>query len=258
MAQSLRTKISDKTKDDYPFAKRILDYKKFFKFYFVPIVSIVLFFIVLAFAIIPNITHLINGFEEGQKLKEDTQKLDKRIAKLRKMQEEDERNNYILSKINQIIPTDKSEVVRFRQKVANIGTNKGLSVDSLQAGEVILSEDGRKSNNESRTGFQLTEIPSRFTFVGDFYGFRELLKELYAGDDFFIISLMELNVNNSRFDVPSWKGNFDLTKYQFYEDIETRDYSKVAESEPINKSVIRFIENNFGIFADVDEYEEEY
>lgn len=245
MAQgNISTKIIDKRKDeDYPFAKRVRDYKKLLRFYIIPITSVSIFLFILLFTIIPNVRYMIDGFEEGKELKQESKELDTRIERLTAMQERDDANKQLLANINQIIPSEQSEVVRFRQKVAGVGTGRGLAVDSLQAGELIIGED---SVIESTSSFELIEIPSRFAFTGSFNGFRELFRELYSGDDFFVISSMDLNVNNFGFGTDSWEGRFDLTKYQFYEEGESSDYANVPETQPVNQEVLRFLEENFG------------
>lgn len=248
MAQNISTKIVDKTKeDDYLFAKKFRNYRGLVRFYLIPITSVLIFLLILVFTIVPNVKYMVDGFEEGQKLKQESKVLDDRINILTSMQEEDSRNLQILSKVNQIIPSEKSEVVRFRQKVAGIGTGKGLIIDSLQAGEIITDE-GDQDSIFSKSNSRLIEIPSRFGFTGQFGGFRELFSDLYAGVDFFVISKMDLDVNNvNSGKLNSWEGRFDLTKYQFYEDNSNIDYANVPETEPINQEVVRFIEENFGI-----------
>lgn len=248
MAQNISTKIVDKTKeDDYPFAKRIRDYRGLVRFYLIPILSVLIFLFIFIFTIVPNVKHMIDGLEEGKELKDESKLLDDRIDRLTSMKEYDSHNLEILSKINQLIPSEQSEVVRFRQKVAGVGIGKGLTVDSLQAGEVIIDE-GEKNIVSSTTNFQLIEIPSRFGFTGQFGGFRGLFNDLYAGADFFVISKMDLDVNNVNSGRWSaWEGRFDLTKYQFYEDNSIRDYANVPETEPINQEVIKFLEENFGM-----------
>lgn len=241
---NISTKIIDKTKDDdYPFAKRVRDYRKLIRFYIIPIISVILFLAILVFGIVPNVRYMIDGFQEGQELKNESKELDARIDRLASMKQRDQDNRQLLSKINSLIPSEQSEVVRFRQKVAGIGVGKGLSVESLQAGELII-EDNR--NIIETSGSQLIEIPSRFGFTGLFNGFRELFRELYSGEDFFIISNMDLNVNNFNIGVDSWEGRFDLVKYQFYEEGTVNDYLNVRETEPVNQEVLRFLEDNFG------------
>lgn len=244
--RNISTKIIDKTKDeDYPFAKKVRDYRKLVRFYIIPIISVAIFFFILLFTVVPNVRYMIDGFEEGQELKRESKELDKRIDRLSAMKQNDSENRQLLSKINQIIPSEQSEVVRFRQKVAGVGTRKGLEVDSLQAGELIVEENS-ENVIDSSSGFQLIEIPSRFSFTGSFNSFRELFKELYSGEDFFVISNMDLNVNNFSFGVDSWEGRFDLTKYQFYEEGDSSDYANVPETQPVNQEVLKFLEDNFG------------
>ena len=247
MPQNISSKFSDKRKDeDYVFAKKVRDYRKIIRFYIIPIASVLIFLTILVLTIVPNVKYMLDGLEKGKELRETSKLLDSRISRLESMRDQHDRNTQILSTVNSIIPSEQSEVVRFRQKVAGIGSGNNLQIDSLQAGETIIEE--RDTNVVSKTtNFQLIEIPSKFAFNGPFDGFRDLFVELYSGNDFFIISRMNLDIDNSSRSSESWKGNFDLTKYQFYEDDNVRDYAEIPETELVNLEVIKFIENNFGL-----------
>jgi Tfp pilus assembly protein PilO len=195
MAQNISNKIIDKTKeDDYVFAKKVRDYRKLLRFYIIPFVSVLIFVFLLIFTIIPNINYMIDGLDEAKELKVQSTQLDARITKLGKLKDDEERYLQILSKVNQIIPSEQSEVVKFRQKVAGFATDEGLEIQSLKAGENIL-DDNRNIEPENSNN-QLIEIPSKFSFTGNFDSFRELLKKLYSGEDFFIITNMDIDVNN--------------------------------------------------------------
>jgi len=247
MAENIGNKIVDKTKeDDYVFAKKVRDYKKLIKFYLIPIVSVLLFLVILIFTVIPNVKYMLDGLEEAKALRDKSDQLDARIERLKVLQEQQDRDKEILAKIDEIIPSERSEVVKFRQKVASTGVEQGLSVETLQAGEIIIEENDKNIINKTGN-LQLIEIPSKFSFSGNFDSFRQLFRNLYAGDDFFIISNMDLDVNNIVSRNSSWKGQFDLTKYQFSEERATQNYADVPETEPVNQEVVRFIEDNFGI-----------
>ena len=245
MAQNISNKIIDKTKeDDYVFAKKVRDYRKLLRFYIIPFVSVLIFVFLLIFTIIPNINYMIDGLDEAKELKVQSTQLDARITKLGKLKDDEERYLQILSKVNQIIPSEQSEVVKFRQKVAGFATDEGLEIQSLKAGENIL-DDNRDIELENSNN-QLIEIPSKFSFTGNFDSFRELLKKLYSGEDFFIITNMDIDVNNLNLTGVNWKGQFDITKYQFSQSDLQDDFSDISESENINNGVILYIEQNFG------------
>lgn len=245
MAQTISNKIVDKrSDDDYVFAKKRQDYKKLLRFYIFPIISIIIFLIIFVFTIIPNVKYMINGLEEGQDLKEESEALDRRIAQLKTLKSREVENQQILDKVNVIIPSEQSEVVKFRQKVAQLAMSKGLAVESLQAGENIIDEEDSIIDG---AGNQLIEIPSKFSFSGDFNSFRELFLTLYEGEDFFIITNMDLDRNNFGANAGNWKGQFDLTKYQFSLRQSEDEYINIPESQTVNQQVINFIEQNFGI-----------
>lgn len=244
MADNISNKIVDKRgEEDYVFAKKTRNYKKLFRFYLFPIISISIFIIILVFTIIPNVNYMIDGLQEGKQLKKESEELDGRIALLKTLQSREEENQQILTKVNQIIPSEQSEVVKFRQKVAGLATSEGLNVESLQAGENRVDDDDAQQED---TNNQLIEIPSKFSFAGDFDSFRRLFIKLYEGEDFFIITNMDLDVNRFGQSAGAWKGQFDLTKYQFSERQTEDDYLNVSEKQPVNQSVINFIEQNFG------------
>ena len=162
MPQNISSKFSDKRKDeDYVFAKKVRDYRKIIRFYIIPIASVLIFLTILVLTIVPNVKYMLDGLEKGKELRETSKLLDSRISRLESMRDQHDRNTQILSTVNSIIPSEQSEVVRFRQKVAGIGSGNNLQIDSLQAGETIIEE--RDTNVVSKTtNFQLIEIPSKF------------------------------------------------------------------------------------------------
>lgn len=247
MADNVSSKVIDKSKDeDYPFRKRVIDYRKFIKFYFIPILSVLIFLVIVVFTVVPSVVDMLEGLDEVKQLEAKSDELDKRIARLEQLQEQEQTNRAILDKVNVLIPSEQSQVVLFRQKVANLGKDQGLDVDSLRAGESIL-DDNNQSELETQQdqAFNLIEIPSRFSFTGRFDSFRELLRSLYAGNDFFVVSNMDLDVNSIGATNTTWKGEFDLIKYQFSEDSQTENYLEVSDFAEANATVVKFIEDNF-------------
>ncbi len=245
MNTAVKTKITDKREDDeYPFRKKVRDYRKFGKFYLVPITSVGIFIIIFIFTIVPNIRYMFDGLQEVNSLRDESEKLDMRLNVLKTLKEKEDQDRRILSMINNLVPSETSEVVKFRQEVAEMGKQKGLVAESLKAGESIL-DDKNKSVIIQTPDYQVIEIPSKFSFLGQFSSYRELLRSLYNGDDFFVISSMDLEVNQSNGSGNIWRGDFDIIKYQFSLSSTEANYSQILESQPINQSVVRFLEENF-------------
>lgn len=245
MNKSIASNVTDKREeDDYPFRRKVLDYRKFIKFYLIPIVSVLIFIILFIFTIIPNIKYMFDGLQDVNSLKDESEKFDARIAVLKTLKENEDQDRQTLGIINQLVPSENSEVVKFRQKVAQYGREKGLEVESLKAGESIINEKDKNVLLET-SHYQLIEIPSKFTFTGPFGSYRELLKTMYNGDDFFVISSMKLDVSADTRTGLLWRGDFDMIKYQFSQSSTGANYSQVPETQPINQSVVNFVRENF-------------
>jgi hypothetical protein len=245
MNKSIASNVTDKREeDDYPFRKKVLDYRKFLKFYLIPIVSVLIFVILFIFTIVPNIKYMFDGLQDVNSLQDESKKLDSRINVLKTLKENEDVDRQTLGIINQLVPSENSEVVKFRQKVAEYGKQKGLEVESLKAGESILSEKDKNVLLET-SHYQLIEIPSKFTFTGPFGSYRELLKTMYNGDDFFVISSMKLDVSADNRSSLLWRGDFDVIKYQFSQSSTGSNYSQVPETQPVNQSVVNFVRENF-------------
>lgn len=252
MSQDISNKIIDRREDDYyPFRKRIINYGNALRFYILPISSVVIFVLIIIFAVIPNVSYMLDGLSEAQKLADESEELNRRIKRLDQLTNDIDRNKLLLEQLNNLVPTENTQVVNFRQKVAEIGERKGLEVESLKAGELIIEGPDVELINQGNSNlFSVIEIPSTFSFSGNFSSYRELLKDLYAGDDFFVVSKMDLNLTNPGSRNQNWQGEFDLIKYQFTGKTDEAKYLNVSEFSQVNQRVVKFIEENF-VFGDL-------
>lgn len=244
MSTSIHKKVSDKRRDEeYPFIKASYKYKNIFKFYFLPIFSVVIFFLIMIFAIVPNITYMRDQLQIVRALRDESNEYDRRISALNELKKDAESYKSLLEKVNSLVPSEQSEVVKFRQRVAQNGQDNRLIVENQKTGEILVDDSNVV---EKTTNFQLIEIPSNFLFKGEFNSLREFLRTMYEGDDFFVISSMDLDIEVIRNVGSIWMGDFDLIKYQFSEDSQTSRYEEVSEFEPINQEVVKFMGDNFG------------
>lgn len=221
------------------------DIIKELKFYFMPFLGLIFFVAILVGAIIPNISQVFSTIDQIDALRAQDQQLDTRITLLEQLSAQNLQSQDILDKINFIVPTGKSEVVNFRQRIETNAVQNNVNLDSSKSGEVILVQ---QANSEAaNNGLNVIEIPSEFTMSGDFNSFRNLLKSLYTGKDFFVIQQMSLSRQQGT-DPNAWSGSLSLVKYQFYAP-ETFDkvsvYGSVAPEEQADDNVVTFLQDKF-------------
>ena len=218
----------------------------FIKFYALPIFSAMIFLGVVFFTIIPSIRYIFDSIDEIDALKNEDQTMNSRIERLIALQQENADQVQLINRINSIVPTGKSEVVAFRERIATTGLQQSLLLEESKSGETILEPES--VTVETAEGFNLIEIPSEFNMRGEFINFRNFLNSLYIGDDFFIVEEMSLNASSAEGEENIWFGTFNLTKYQFFADenfdLETT-FAGVDEFEEPDPTAINFLETKF-------------
>jgi hypothetical protein len=228
----------------------------FIKFYALPIFSAVVFFSIIFLTVIPNIRYIFTTLDEIDELRVEERHLNQRIDKLVDLRNQNAQRSELIAQINFLIPTGRSEVVRFRERVANTTEQEQLNLESVRAGETLI--DTETATVAAVGDFKLIQIPSEFNMTGEFNNFRNFLLGLYDGDDFFIVDEMQLSYspgversnqfNQVQMSDPFWTGIFNLTKYQFFAD-ENFDadtaFGSISEDEIPNNLVIKFLEDKF-------------
>lgn len=251
--QRVDKKIVDRTIDEeYPFRKRVVDFGKYLRFYYIPSLSILILVVIFFLAIKPNLTKMFELRDDIQKLEDKDLLLDTRLKKLKLLDEQSNDTALILAKINTIIPTEQSEVVTFRERVVGIIEFNGIRVQQVRAGENRISADSQQQVDEGSilSQFEIIEIPTTFVTSGGFSGFRNFLKELYGGNDFFVVRKMELAAGTGEDTLSQlrWSGNFELIKYQYSlsEDVNPDQvYLAIQPEEQPDEQVIKFVQENF-------------
>lgn len=219
----------------------------FLKFYALPIFSALLFLGVVFFTVIPNIQYVFDQIEEIDQLRNEDEQLEQRIDRLVALRQSNAERQQLISQINALVPTGKSEVVNFRERVVATTNSQNLNLNDTKSGETIL--DAESATVTSIEGFSIIQIPSEFSMDGEFANFRNFLIRLYDGTDFFIVDQMSLDSNQSEEENASaWTGEFNLTKYQFYADDDfnaTLVFASVPETAQPDQVVIEFLQERF-------------
>lgn len=216
----------------------------FTKFYALPLFSLIIFLSIVFFPIRSEINKISDTRDEISDLSSQSEQLDGRIVVLEGLNTQYEQNQDIIDRINRIIPTGRTEVVKFSDNVVGTAVSVGLVVHTAKAGEII-----RVNVDEQDSSYYLVEIPSEFSIDGPFFVFRRYLNLLYTGDDFFVVSKMDLGTSATADDqIKTWGGELNFVKYQFFADNSidlAETFAAVSESEQPNQVVIDFLETRF-------------
>lgn len=223
-------------------SKNDINLNYFIKFYAIPILSMIVLMAIVFFAIIPNIKQSSQLFSKINELENENLIVQSRIDNLTAIRSQNNTRQELIDKINELVPTGKSQVVKFRQRINSSGTGNDLEIKDSKAGETINYTIVTIDN------FSLIQIPSQFIVEGKFKNMRSFLNALYEGQDFFIVNQMGLNLAGVESGEDKWLGEFDLTKYQFFAEDEFNSinvFSNVSESQQPNQQVIDFLEQRF-------------
>lgn len=222
-------------------------------FNILPLIGFVLFIIILFSAVIPNIQQMNAKLAEIEKLKEQDATLRDRITKIRALGEQNVKLYKILDKINEIVPTGNTQVVKFSDRIASIASANTLTNTKRNVGEMIIVSDLsgvpdpsgiNKTTGNAKTDLPLSEIPVKFDISGNYNNIREFFKALYKSNDFFVVEQMSLNLGKSDL----WFGEISLVKYQMTPNKAfdpVLAYGGISENAVINPEVIKFLEQKF-------------
>ncbi|MFQ5493711.1 MAG: hypothetical protein ACE5DX_06155 [Candidatus Dojkabacteria bacterium] len=242
-----QTKVVEISFDDEPQGERFKETLRQLKFYGLPLFSFAIFIAIVVGTIIPNITQVFAAIDEINSLRTEDEELVARTERLQRLQQENAASQATIDKINQIVPTGKSEVVGFARRVGDTVAGEALILENSKTGEDFLSDQSAEEL-QANQGLVLIEIPSEFTIRGEFNNFRNLLNQLYEGDDFFVVDEMNLRASPNEESPTNWSASINLAKYQFFVDSDfdiTEFYSAISEKTPADTTVIRFLETRF-------------
>jgi len=232
--------------------------EKELKVYLVPILSIMGFIALLAFVSIPAIKNVYASFDEKELISSELEQKNIELRELQELSESNELNSELLDRLDRIVPTAQTEVVEFEKKVRNIAFDSVVDITDVIIGERVLidKDKGVVSDPTVPVGqvkrqpkLQLVQIPMQFDMKGSLPNFRDMLLSIYNGNDFIIISEMELE-NSATEDAHM---ELVLSKYQYLpidnEEDEKLLLSSVSYKQALDEEVIEFIKRK----SEIDE-----
>jgi Tfp pilus assembly protein PilO len=211
---------------------------KFFKIYIVPLLTLVMFFSIVIFLMIPKVQKIFKDLNEVSKTNQEIEEKDEHIASLVKLSSESLITKNQLLKINEIAPEGTVEVVNFRDRITAIAKQNGLTVTLQQ-----FSESGLDTNQMGQPSgdIVLQEVPTFFELSGSYNNIVNFLNGLDALEDFIVIKEMQLSRGSSSVD--EWGLKLILVKYQF----------NIAD-----KALLEQLYKNISPNAEIDTYVVEY
>lgn len=220
-------------------------------FYSLPLFSFGLFMLILFGAVIPNIEDMSKKYEEIETLKTQDELLKQRISNIQELGKRYDSIEEAINKINDIIPTGRTEVVKFGERIKETVTAQNLKSNSQKIGETVFVDEestgnpqGTLNTQKKETTLPLSEIPTKFDLTGSFDAIRNFFNALYNGQDFFVVDKMELNGTGGG----DWYGTISLVKYQFSPSTEfdpVKAYAPISENTQINQKVVKFLEDRY-------------
>ncbi|MBD3363085.1 hypothetical protein GF362_05175 [Candidatus Dojkabacteria bacterium] len=232
------------------------------KLYYVPIFSLIIFAAILFYATIPQIKEMYKSLEDKEKVEAELQQAKVELTELQQLRESNQLNSELLDRLNLIIPTSKTEVVSFEEKLRQIGFETIVDLPELITGERILenepevSPDGETSQGKPQ--LKLVQIATELSLTAPLQNFRDFLSAIYTGSDFIVITEMELEnqlEGNSKMEIA-------LSKYQYLPiedgEKERQLLDSVSYKEKLDEVVIDFIERKSDTTTHFDTVEEEY
>lgn len=221
-------------------------------FYVLPIFSFGFFLLILFGAILPTIQNITDTNAAVDSLKQQDQALKQRITTINNLSNNNAKTEEILQKINAIIPTGRTEVVKFGERIdASIAAHSLVSNKRTIGETVLVNSSDQNTATQAQTSdtsasvLPLSDIPTQFDIQGTYENIRSFFIDLYKGQDFFVVDNMDLTSTSTGDD---WNGKVSLVKYQFSPSANfdpVKAFLGIDESSPLNQQVLDFLEQKF-------------
>jgi hypothetical protein len=233
-------------------------------FFSLPLFSFLFFLGILVYAVIPNINDMNSRLAEVDKIRSDEAALKVRITKIRELQANIASIQQTIDKINAIVPTGRTEVVKFGDRIMLNIDNNTLKSDGYHVGESELVTNQTPAVNATsgtsatatttQTGstgdptyLPLYQLPATFNVTGKFNDIRNFFKQMYNGQDFFVVDKMDLTGSGGP-QGGDWTGDISLVKYQFTPNPAfdpVKAYMNISEATPLNPTVMNFLQTKY-------------
>lgn len=211
-----------------------VSYKKYirvFKLYIVPIFAIIFFFLNVVLLVIPKISEILSNLELIEVQKSKFESINKELSDLIKISRETPEINTLLSKINQLAPSEVSDVIFFRDKVTDLARKNNLTI------KIQRFTENRNQVNSQLQGITLQEIPTFFDIEGTYDNIIKFIEELSLINDFVIVKKMDLILRDVLNPDKKPNTSIEFTKYLFSENSEIRIVDNIYRSIPLSETI---------------------
>lgn len=230
-------------KDEIQNPKRFRELRKIIKLYITPLVTVLIFFSIIVFLLIPKLSEIFSGLEEITNLNQEVLSLNEEYSTLNLLASQ---SNFLVAQlkvINETATTGNTEVVKFRDTVTELCNNNSIRIVSqtLSEGEIIDSET--LSQNK---GLVLQEIPFNFEISGQYSNILGFINDLSALEEFIIVREMSLTGSSTGDGGVQSSMKLRIDKYQFIvrdEALMQSTYLSVPETAEMDVRVLEYIEN---------------
>jgi Tfp pilus assembly protein PilO len=218
---------------------------KTFKLYVLPIIAIAIFVGIIIFMVFPKVSEI---FTDLDKISQNNEVITNKLQEIQSLKALSDNYNGLNSQleiVNQIAPTGKTEVVKFRDKVTSLMQDNKLSVISQRLSESDV--DVKNTNDKKVVGnIILQEVPFIFEVQGKYTNIIAFINNLSTIDDFVIVKEMNLASSNVTGDLfkDDWVFKINLVKYQFSNsniDLLEKAYLGVSPNSEISKVIRDYI-----------------
>ena len=142
-------------------------------FYGLPLFSLIFFLLIFFSAVLPAIDSINLKMAEIQQLETKVAALEERIVNIQQLGENNAKIQDTIEKINSIVPTGRTEIVKFGDRISQAIAVNSLINGVLKTGEVVLvanegSSDTIDTNSElDASTLPLSQIPTKFDIEGE-------------------------------------------------------------------------------------------
>jgi hypothetical protein len=256
VSEALEDVLKEQDKDEFSLSNSLKELGA----YTMPIVSFVIFLVILFAGIIPGFNDIGTNNIKISSLQQEYQAAEQRIATLDQIRSEESKYRTVINKINEVIPSSMTEVANFASRIDQSLKTNTLSSDEIKTGEAeLLPMSTNETAGSIALGIQdtiiqlgkmpLRQVPINLKTSGRFGDTKNFFKTLYSGKDFFVVGKMDLqsSIDLLLTATDKWDGELELTKYQFSEKDYNSEtvYLNVAETQPPNQDVIDFVTTKY-------------
>jgi hypothetical protein len=165
-------------------------------YYSLPLLSIGVFIGILIFGTIPSIRGILDYNNDIKVKNTEIEELDDELVILKEIEGESTQTKSDLAIIDKIVPSDKTQVVKFVGEVEDLATMYNLEISKYVSGEQIRQLEEKLE--EESLSIAIINIPTTSEYIATFGDVKDFLNALYSKDDFIIVGTLEMQGHKAR------------------------------------------------------------